>query len=336
MNDREERFSRREFTSGLALAGLAGIHGIQPRRAAAEPPPETTHIRIAKVPAICFAAMYIAEELLRDEGFTDVQYIEMEVPQIAGAVATGRVDLSAETTPDLVMELDAGGPIVIVAGLHVGCYELVGSDRVRKISDLMGKTVAVADRGRRAFISSMAVQVGLDPRKDIKWVERSGEEAMQLLAQGKVDAYLGFPPEPQEMRARKIGHVVVNTATDKPWSQYFCCQMFSNREFVRRNPVATKRAIRAILKADRICATEPERTARTIVGRGFTSSYDYALQTMKDVPYDRWREYSHEDTVRFYALRLHEAGMIKSSPQKLIAQGTDWRFLREVKKELKG
>jgi len=309
---------------------------MNPQPIGAEPPPETRRIRIAKVPAICLAALYVAEDLLRGEGFTDVQYVEMELPEIARSVATGRIDFSAETIPDLIMELDAGGPIVIVAGLHVGCYELVGGDRVRKISDLRGKRVAVADRGRRAFISSMAVQVGLDPRKDIQWVERSGEEAMQLLAEGKVDAYVGFPPEPQAMRARKIGYVVVNTATDKPWSQYFCCLMFSNREFVRQNPVATKRAMRAILKADRICATEPERAARTIVDRGFTSSYTYALQTMKDVPYGRWREYSHEDTIRFYALRLHEAGMIRSSPTKLIAQGTDWRFFNELKKELKG
>jgi NitT/TauT family transport system substrate-binding protein len=336
MPNRDERWSRRTFLRHIAVGGAAGLAGFPPNQVLAEPPPETTRLRIAKVPAICLAALYLAEELLHAEGFTDVQYVEMDLPEIAGSVAKGRVDSSAETTPDLIMELDGGGPIVIVAGLHFGCYELVGSDRVRKISDLMGKTVALTDRGRRAFISSMAVQVGLNPRKDIKWMETSGEEAMQLLSDGKVDAYLGFPPEPQEMRARKIGHVVVNTATDKPWSQYFCCLMVSNREFVRRNPVATRRAMRAILKADRICAAEPERAARTIVGRGFTSSYDYALQTMKDAPYDRWREYSHEDTIRFYALRLHEAGMIKSSPQKLIAQGTDWRFLNELKKELKG
>jgi NitT/TauT family transport system substrate-binding protein len=64
--------------------------------------------------------------------------------------------------------------------------------------------------------------------------------------------------------------------------------------------------------------------------------YDYALQTLKDIPYSRWREYDPEDAPRFYALRLHEAGLIKSTPQKLIAQGTDWRFLAELKKELKG
>ena len=84
---------------------------------------------------------------------------------------------------------------------------------------------------------------------------------MQLLAEGKIDAYLGFPPEPQELRAKKIGHVVVNSAVDRPWSQYFCCMLAGNREFVRKHPVATKRALRAILKAADVCALEPERVA---------------------------------------------------------------------------
>ncbi len=39
--------------------------------------------------------------------------------------------------------------------------------------------------------------------------------------------------------------------------------------------------------------------------------------------------------MRFFALRLHEVGMIKTSPQKLITQGSDWRLLNELKKVLK-
>jgi NitT/TauT family transport system substrate-binding protein len=57
--------------------------------------------------------------------------------------------------------------------------------------------------------------------------------------------------------------------------------------------------------------------------------------TLSEVPYDNWREYDPEDTLRFYLLRLHEAGLIKSSPNKLIAEGTDWRFLNELKRQLK-
>src|SRR6266704_1094737 len=109
-----------------------------------------------------------------------------------------------------------------------------------------------------------------------------------------------------------------------------------NRAFVRQHPVATKRALRAMLKAAAVCALEPERTARRIVDRGVAPRYDSVLQGLKEIPYGQWREYDPEDAVRFYALRMHELGMLKSSPQQLIAQGTDWRFLTELKRELKG
>jgi NitT/TauT family transport system substrate-binding protein len=106
-------------------------------------------------------------------------------------------------------------------------------------------------------------------------------------------------------------------------------------DYVENYPVATKRVVRAILKATDLCASEPARAARMLVDGGFTPRYDYALQTLQEVPYDKWREYDAEDTMRFYALRMHEAGLIKSSPQKIIADGTDWRFLNELKRELK-
>jgi NitT/TauT family transport system substrate-binding protein len=110
----------------------------------------------------------------------------------------------------------------------------------------------------------------------------------------------------------------------------------ANREFVQKHPVAAKRALRAILKSDQICALEPERAVRAFLGRGFKANPEYALQAVKAIPFGRWREYNPEETIRFYALRLREAGMITSSPQKILAQGTDWRFLTELKKELKG
>jgi NitT/TauT family transport system substrate-binding protein len=75
---------------------------------------------------------------------------------------------------------------------------------------------------------------------------------------------------------------------------------------------------------------------RGLVERGFLKNYDYSLQALREIPYRRWREYDSADTVRFFALRMHEAGLIKSSPQRIIADGTDWRFVNELKKELKG
>jgi NitT/TauT family transport system substrate-binding protein len=185
------------------------------------------------------------------------------------------------------------------------------------------------------FLTAIAAYVGLDPARDINWVTSPSVKPKELFAEGKIDAFLGFPPEPQDLRARKIGHVIVNSAEDRPWSEYFCCMLAGNTEFIQEHPIATKRVLRAILKATDLCATEPERAARRLVDAGFTERYDYARETLNEVPYDKWREFDPEDTMRFYALRLREVGMIKSTPQEIIAAGTDWRFLNEIKRELK-
>lgn len=108
-----------------------------------------------------------------------------------------------------------------------------------------------------------------------------------------------------------------------------------NRDFVRAHPIATKRALRAILKATDVCAVEPDRAARLMVETGRTKNYDLMRQALDEIRYDRWRVYNPEDTVRFYALRSKEVGMIKSSPAKILADGTDWRFLDELKREMK-
>ena len=208
---------------------------------------------------------------------------------------------------------------------------------IRGIADLKGKSVGAQAAGstRIGLPTLLAASVGLDPARDIDWVTDPSRKPLELFMQGKIDAFLGFPPEPQDLRARHIGHVIVNTAVDRPWSQYFCCMLVGNREYVQKYPVATKRVLRAILKAADLCATEPARAARRLVDRGFAERYDYALQTLSELPYERWREYDAEDSIRFYALRMREAGLIKATPQKIIADGTDWRFLNELKRELK-
>ena len=137
------------------------------------------------------------------------------------------------------------------------------------------------------------------------------------------------------MRAKNIGHTILNTTEDRPWSQYFCCMLIGNRDFVHRNPVATKRALRALLKATDICAADPAKTARFMVQTGRTDNYQLALEVLSELPYRRWRDASPEDTLRFHALRLHEAGIIQTNPEKLIARGTDWRFFNELRRELK-
>jgi NitT/TauT family transport system substrate-binding protein len=172
----------------------------------------------------------------------------------------------------------------------------------------------------------MAADVGLDPGRDLHWVTDSKFKPRDLFIDGKIDAFFGFPPEPEELRDRRIGHVIVNSAMDRPWSQYLCCMLGGNPEYVRNHPVATKRVVRAILKATDLCATDPARAARRLVDGGFTKRYDYALQNLSENPYDKWREYDAEDTIRFYALHREWPVALKVRKTAIIGNhpGSNW------------
>ena len=327
------KHTRRRFLANLSLAGTTTLLRAPPLLAA-DSPPETTTIRLVKDFVICEAPLDVAEELLRAEGFADVRYVDIAPPRVTQAIVGGEVDFGLSFPVFFLPEIDSGLPSTVLAGVHIGCFELFARDGIRSIAELRGRSVGLK-RSPPGLLTLMAIQVGLDPAKDIYWVTDPSLKPLDLFADAKIDAFLAFPPEPQELRARRAGHVIFSTALDRPWSQYFCCMLLGNRDYIRNHPVATKRLLRAILKTADLCATDPEFAARRLVDGGFTERYDYARQTLNDVPFNYWRDYDAEDTIRYYALRMHEAGLIKSSPQKIIAEGTDWRFFNELKRELK-
>ncbi|MEX0961053.1 MAG: ABC transporter substrate-binding protein [Burkholderiales bacterium] len=285
------------------------------------------------------APQYLAQEFLRMEGFTEIEYIAVGTKPGPAVLANGQADFTMWFSPGLIPPMDDGDPIVVLAGVHAGCYELFGNESVNSIRDLKGKTIAVQwfGGGDHIFMASMLAYVGMDPTRDVHWVsgENSLQGAMDMFIDGRADAFLAFDPQPHEMRARNLGKVIVNTTLDRPWSQYFCCMIAANRDYVRRYPVATRHVVRAILKSADICSSDPERAARYLSDYGYETRYPVGLSVMRVLPYDRWRHANPEDTLRFHALRLYEVGMIKTNPNRLIEQGTDWRFLNELKREMK-
>jgi NitT/TauT family transport system substrate-binding protein len=197
--------NRRRFLATLTAAGAAGLIGT-PNSKAQDGRLETTAVRIGKIAGICIVPQYVAEELLRGEGFTDIRYVSTEPgTKAALALARGEIDFTTNFSPPLIIAIDAGEPITMVAGVHVGCFELFAKEGIRSIPDLKGKTVGVQALGssQYTFVSGMASYVGLEPAKDIRWVTSSSPKPMELFAEGKIDAFLGLPPEPQELRARK-------------------------------------------------------------------------------------------------------------------------------------
>jgi len=318
-------WTRRKFLGRLTSVSTAGVLGLYPGIGKAEPPPETTSIRIVydpDIPILCYGPQYVATEMLRAEGFTDISYAPFIGSGLndARVVGVGNADISACWVGDLITVANAGGPVVGLSGMHIGCTEVFAHEGIKSFHDLKGKKIALfaEESAEKVWFSIMFSFIGLDPQQDIEWAIHPYEQWGELLTAGKVDAVMLWPPDAQVFREQKIGHVILNTTTDRPWKDYFCCVIAGNREYVQKHPVATKRALRAMLKATDLCALEPELAARTVIANGFPTEYERALQIFREIPYAQWREYDPEDTLRFYALRMHKLGLIDRSPEEVV------------------
>ncbi len=346
--DERVRLRRRRLLQGIGGLGLSVAGGsllagcanqVAPFFArSAGSGPETTTIRFPAGFATCVAPEFLATDLLRADGLTDIRQVPATDADLVPMVGAGDIDIAMQTAAITITQADKDNSIVHLAGIHVGCFELFAGAGIRSMRDLKGKRVAITSfgSGPHAHMAAMAAYVGLDPNRDITWVTDSPVDAMDAFAGGQVDAFMAFPPEPQQLRKRGLTNVIVKTHADRPWSQYFCCMLIGNRTFVQNNPVAAKQAVRAVLKSADLCAQDPASAVKRLSERGEVTDQDAALETMRrDVSYDRWRELDPEDTIRFYAVLLHQIGMVKSTPDKIIAQNTDWRILNELKAELK-
>jgi len=251
--------TRRRFLTTLAAVGAAGLVRL-PRGLAAEGALETTSVRLPKISSICVAPQYVADELLRAEGFTDISYAAtaLNAPE---RIARGEIDFGANFAPVLIAALDRGMPITGLGPVHVGCFEVFGNEGIHSILELKGKSVGVEALGSpmHLFLSVIFTNIGIDPGTDINWVTSGSVRPMQLFMDGKIDAFLGLPPEPQQLRTRHIGRVLLDSTVDRPYSHYFCCMLMGSRDYVRNYPVATKRVIRAILR--RTTCVPPSRPA---------------------------------------------------------------------------
>src|SRR5262245_57261837 len=111
--------SRRRMLATLSSAAAAGLIGCR-NVFAQEAAPEVTTIRLPKIPGICIAPQYVAEELLKIEGFNDVQYIEVPLDQLHAWVGTEKIDISMGYASSFIVEVERDTPIVMLGGVHAG------------------------------------------------------------------------------------------------------------------------------------------------------------------------------------------------------------------------
>ena len=244
----------------------------RPGSLADEGPPETTTIRLACDPTICLAPGTSPRTCCARKA-SPISATCRGRLTLSTMVARGEIDFDLDTAAWVVSHLDAGEPITALAGVHSGCYELFAHEPIRTISDLKGKRVGIQSSARAGtcYSRSWRRMSGSTRTRTSTGSPAPTGNPMELFAEGKVDAFLGVPARaagaarPQD-RSRDPQHrprTSHGRSTSAAW-------LFGNREFVRDHPVATKRVLRAILKAADICAAEPERAAQQLVDGGFT------------------------------------------------------------------
>jgi NitT/TauT family transport system substrate-binding protein len=335
----------------LAGGGLLAACTQQPAAlgsSASLPPPETTTVRIA-TPFACDPPLWLAKDFLLEEGFTDVRYVGSGKPR--NWAASGTVDFGAVHPEEFVAAIDGGAPLVVLAGIHSGCQEVWVGPGIAALRDLRGKSIAVfakntGDQFFNFFATTLAYG-GIDPVRDVTFFEVGPDYAalMKAFVDGRSDAFLAAADGAAVLRRnpRTPSTKILDQSVDKPWSQYVCCMLTANRDWARQHPVATKRFTRAVMHAADATVKDLPRAAHLGAAGGFQPLLEHPTalsdeqiinETIAMPSYD-WRELDPEETVRFFALRLGDVKLIKSTPQQILNQGSDVSYLRQLQKELK-
>ena len=335
----------RTLATGAAVAGGGALAACAlPSGAAsiAEPgPPETTAVRIITPPECC-PGVGLAAAYLRDEGFAEVSIVAKPFTTQEW-LASGLADVAPAHPEFIVATIDAGLPLTVLAGLHSSCLELWAVPGIATVGDLRGRRISVRNKDKTdqfyVFFAALLGYVGIDPLKDVHFVEAGVDAYAGMISayeEGRADVVLAGGAQGPILRRRNApGHVIFDTMTAKPWSQYGCCHLVANRAWARQNPNAAKRVTRAVLRATDAAAKDPERAARDYAAAGLGNK-DASLVTasMAMTKYN-WRDADPEETVRFFGLRLLAAKVIESTPKQLIAAGLDVAYAKQLRGELK-
>ena len=325
------------FLAACATATVPSATGTGAPTPTPLPPPETTTIGLAGDP--CDSAIFGAERFLREEGFTDIQFTDL-----AGnaAIAQGKAQIGRGFPTGFFSAVESNAPSVIsLGGLHPGCVEIWAQPGIASLKDLKGRSVTVNAKALAnapySFIAMTLKQAGVDP-KDVNWVVQADADTLKLFLDGKNDAVFvaaAGVPALTKNPANK-GHMIYSQATEEPWKSTNCCFIIASEPWYRANPIAAKRALRAIYRTADSLPADRADAAKAATDKGLyggAPAYANVREAANMVPLD-WRSYDVEKAIRFYAPLLTDVGVLKASTADLL-KAVDLRIYKELSTEIK-
>lgn len=308
-----------------------------PTAAPTLPPPETTSIAITTSP--CDAAMFAAERFLREEGFTDINIGDRAS---LGEMTAGKAHLGSAFPMTFFNAVENGPKVVCLGGLHPGCAEVWAQPGITSVKDLKGHTITVTGKSLGnipyAYFVMLLQQAGLDATKDVTFVVQSDADAVRLYLDGKNDAVFVATTGAVTIKTNPAnkGKMINSQVMDEPWASTNCCFVVANEQWYRANPIAARRAMRAIYRSADALPKDRADAAKAATDKGLfggAAAVANVREAANMVPLD-WRSYDLEKAVRFYTPLLASAGVLKTSVEDLI-KTIDVKMYKELATELK-
>lgn len=188
---------RRHVMPAFAAAALAAMAGAGAAQA-------QDVIRFAHQKNLFMAPVFVAlEKGWFDQNLSKVGYRmdrrEINIgPAVAEAMAADQIDIGQMGVAVIVTAAGRGLPARIVANTGVaGEGVVVRADAgIATLADLRGKTIAIPAKGNmQDFIVRRGIEnAGLDPQKDVKFIEIAGPDQKQALLAKHVDAVTLWEP----------------------------------------------------------------------------------------------------------------------------------------------
>ena len=300
------------------------------------PPPETKTFRIQC--AACDAPIMAAEPYLRDEGFTDITITDTGG---VAALAAGKLDMTIAFPPSLVNAVQSGLKVEALGGLHPGCAEIWAAPSVAGLADLRGKTLVVRSKAISelgySYPAVVLRQAGVDI-KDLNVVVQADADPVKLFLDGKNDAVFVGTTSAVALKANPAnkGHLIHSQTMDEPWSKLDCCILVTSEDWYRANPIAAKRALRAIYRSADALGDDRAAAAKLATDKGLfggAAAYANVREAANMVPL-AWRESDPEKSVRFFAPLLTDTGLMKITVDDVL-RTLDVRDLRDIQADLK-
>jgi len=299
-------------------------------------PPETTTIRIQG--AACDAPIMAAEKYLREEGFTDITITDSGG---AAALAAGKLDLTILFPPSFANAVQSGTKVIALGGLHPGCAEIWAAPGVATLKDLRGKTMVVRSKALSelgySYPAVVLEQAGMD-LKDVNFVVQADADPVKLFVDGKNDAVFVATTAAAALKANPAnkGHVIHSQVMDEPWSKLDCCILTTSEDWYRANPIAAKRALRAIYRAADGLPADRADAVKAVTDKGLfggAAAYANVREAANMVPVD-WRTSDPEKSVRFFMPLLASAALTRVATDDIV-KAIDVRILNELKTEVR-